>query len=1426
MRSKKLCALIAVLAVICLLLAACTDVPKITGFRIDTSEMKLEYEKGEAADFSKLKVEAVYSDKTVKALTRGESGYTLELGDYDKDVVGEYLITVKYKTYEAKTFRIKVKESETPPIAIPTVTEIKIKTKPKTEYENDEDLDLTGLVVQKVMSDETKVDLTETEYTINTAAYDKTKAGTYTITVTLKADETKTASFNVTVKAPIPTLTGIEIKTAPKTEYENGEDLDLTGLVVQKVMSDGTKADLTATEYTVDTAAYDKTKAGTYAITVTLVADETKTVSFNVTVKEAVPTVTYSIQSMPRTAFLEGEDFNAFGLVVARTDASGTTTLESSDFDVDFSAYNGSVAGRYEIVIRVKELTAANAPRNANSAVSSNVLKYTVSVSAVQLNLAHVKRNYREGEPLDTTNLTVALVDADGQETPLTEGTDYFVDETSYFPWFENNKGARKIKIVVKDYPDFPLYYDYYMNQAAVRSAEIDWSRTSSVLPYGYAPDEKDSDAVGVSWKGIDVNGKSASGNFRYIDNYPNDDLRWERPLDTTVPGVYRLTFGARTSETDEPIVLSMDVTVLEQDAPYVTSIGASESGDRVTLPYGEPINLENFKVRLQMSDGTHRETTLSETEFIIEYRNGGTALSYELKHGFKPNYSKLADGFNIDYFAKEPILDGIRADADGQDNNNLTKTDGNDFTGYLKLPGVEYTLSPIVYGGYGKFTILSINGVPFEDPDFKNPNGFIWDGGNTVIDYQIEMDGSGVPIKGAIYLFPDPDFIFPDSVLELEIDGVKQTPYYDAREADRVVLANISYVIPKVKTELPIRFRLLKDGYRLSFRNDTEDYALSDTETTYYYLNADDNSGMFVHYTLISLESGNAIVDGTISFRMETMITSFIYDGDEIIGDNGSYSIRIMTAPQLQKLSVSLVSGYTYKIYDFIGNEILSDAQLLQVLNSDIGLSLKVYDADGVLYETHSLGFEIEDKVYYERYYYEQIESPEYESYGGNLELFADGNMFQISPYECFRLEQLQNRNWSMFDRNNGYTVSSAVFAFYDKEGNAVDLANVNVLYDTFYFRATYTLYGMYREWDSETGEEKAIFNEITKTAQWAFRFTSIADLPGVYIEMFGIAPVPIDMGGNVDRFETFVWAFRTDVVTKDSFGVRFRPEYRDIITMTVEDAGSDRFLAKFFIEGGLVTFLYVDVARAGLVNADTYADFTYENLTDGTTSFAKFKNGEAYLTMSVGSYINVLTSNEWASTSVAEEIEGINTDYLATRYGAKQIVLTKEGIYTVTITVTSTDKTATEDYVLHIYTKPETPLFSTSIAGKEYYAKVSEIMSQSDGDFTMQEHFGVIYLRERLKASELGDAYNAALNTLKLAVNAEGETVIYELNENFDPISEAIAKGEEHAFTLIDLTLTGEPEFEGAHGALIMIHNTESDQYFPVIIVVDLAL
>ncbi len=57
--------------------------------------------------------------------------------------------------------------------------------------------------------------------------------------------------------------------TAPtKTEYTIGEELDLSGMVVKAQMSDGSVKILQASEYTIDTSAFDGNKDGEYEIKV------------------------------------------------------------------------------------------------------------------------------------------------------------------------------------------------------------------------------------------------------------------------------------------------------------------------------------------------------------------------------------------------------------------------------------------------------------------------------------------------------------------------------------------------------------------------------------------------------------------------------------------------------------------------------------------------------------------------------------------------------------------------------------------------------------------------------------------------------------------------------------------------------------------------------------------------------------------------------------------------------------------------------------------------------------------------------------------------------------------------------------------------------------------------------------------------------
>ena len=130
------------------------------------------------------------------------------------------------------------------------------------------------------------------------------------------------AVFTVTVKAseePQPTLDRIELGGDVKTEYTQGEALDLSGLTVTAVYSDGSKVELKVGDYTV--SGYDADTAGDQNITVTYAG---KTDTFTVTVKEEPGTEPeepvldrIEVTGMPdKTEYKVGEKLDLTGMVV------------------------------------------------------------------------------------------------------------------------------------------------------------------------------------------------------------------------------------------------------------------------------------------------------------------------------------------------------------------------------------------------------------------------------------------------------------------------------------------------------------------------------------------------------------------------------------------------------------------------------------------------------------------------------------------------------------------------------------------------------------------------------------------------------------------------------------------------------------------------------------------------------------------------------------------------------------------------------------------------------------------------------------------------------------------------------------------------------------------------------------------------------
>lgn len=178
----------------------------------------------------------------------------------------------------SKTATLTVTVTKDEPKPEPKLDRIELTGPSKTEYVQGEDLDLSDLGVIAVYSDGTKEEITE-GYEVS--GYDPNAVGDQKITVTY---EGVSATFTVTVKAsekPQPTLDKIELSGDVKTEYTQGEKLDLSKLVVTAVYSDGSKAEIKAGDYTV--SGYDPNTVGEQTVTVTYGG---KTASFTVTVKE------------------------------------------------------------------------------------------------------------------------------------------------------------------------------------------------------------------------------------------------------------------------------------------------------------------------------------------------------------------------------------------------------------------------------------------------------------------------------------------------------------------------------------------------------------------------------------------------------------------------------------------------------------------------------------------------------------------------------------------------------------------------------------------------------------------------------------------------------------------------------------------------------------------------------------------------------------------------------------------------------------------------------------------------------------------------------------------------------------------------------------------------------------------------------------
>ena len=252
--------------------------------------------------------------------------------------------------------------------------------------------------------------------------------------------------------------TGIEIANAPsKKDYFVGETFDASGLVVVKVMSDGNKSLLAASDYQVSSP--DMLTAGAKEVTVTSGAFSAK---FSINVK-AIEAASIAITKNPtKMVYFVGEEFSADGLEVTASYNNGSSkVLAASEYTL--SEPDMSAAGEVDVTVTFGSLTAS---------FSINIVE--AQILSIEVFKMPTAVKYERKQDFDSTGLVIAGVQDNGKKVDVTKQCvlskpdmesagkkTIFValEELGLSTSFEIEVAApRRVKPVIENFPDKVSY--------------------------------------------------------------------------------------------------------------------------------------------------------------------------------------------------------------------------------------------------------------------------------------------------------------------------------------------------------------------------------------------------------------------------------------------------------------------------------------------------------------------------------------------------------------------------------------------------------------------------------------------------------------------------------------------------------------------------------------------------------------------------------------------------------------------------------------------------------------------------------------------------------------------------------------------------------------------------------------------------------
>lgn len=265
--------------------------------------LKDDFYKGESLNIEGINVFLTYQDATTETIVLSNN----MISGFDTSTTGEKTLTI---TYEGKTFTHDYSVHEV------RATNIEIETPFKTNYYTGSVLDITGGKVNATYENGTTETIDVTADMISN--FDTSEAGEFALTLTH-------AEYSIVIDYTVSDaqLTTISIKTQFKTEYFEGEDLDITGGTLTATYEDGNSETIAITLDMIGETFSSET-AGSKIMTITYKGKSTE-VPYKI---NAIDIVAISVAStLDKTEYFEGEDLDITGGTIRLIYNNGDTEI-------------------------------------------------------------------------------------------------------------------------------------------------------------------------------------------------------------------------------------------------------------------------------------------------------------------------------------------------------------------------------------------------------------------------------------------------------------------------------------------------------------------------------------------------------------------------------------------------------------------------------------------------------------------------------------------------------------------------------------------------------------------------------------------------------------------------------------------------------------------------------------------------------------------------------------------------------------------------------------------------------------------------------------------------------------------------------------------------------------------------------------------